>query len=291
MITMDNMPDAFVSVIIPVFNDSRRLRICLEALEKQTYPKGFYEIIIVDNGSAESLEPLVREFKNAVFIREDRPGSYTARNKGISVSRGVVIAFTDSDCIPALDWIEKGIKNLASTANCGLVGGRIELFLKNPDKPTAAELYESIFAFSQKDYIEKTRFGATANVFTFREVIEKAGLFNENLKSSGDLEWGRRVFSKGYKQIYADDVCVLHPARHSLHQLYRQIRRITGGNPDLNLARRLYMFAQDVFYAFSNRKLCSVVQRFKVILVLVFREYAITIEIIRLKVFMGTPIR
>ena len=291
MITIGNMPDTFVSVIIPVFNDSRRLRICLEALENQTYPKHLYEIIIIDNGSTENLEPLVHEFKNAIFIREEKPGSYIARNKGISVSRGAVIAFTDSDCIPAQDWIEKGVKNLTATPNCGLVGGRIDMFLKNPDKPTAVELYESIFAFWQKHYIEKRKFGATANVFTFRKVIEKAGLFNENLKSSGDLEWGHRVFSNGYKQIYADDVCVLHPARHSLHQLYRKIRRLTGGNPDLTSAKRLYWFIQDIFYTFFNRKLHSIVQKFKVILVLVFREYAITIETIRLKVFMGKPRR
>lgn len=41
----------FVSVIIPVFNDSNRLKLCLQALERQTYPKHLYEAIVVDNGS------------------------------------------------------------------------------------------------------------------------------------------------------------------------------------------------------------------------------------------------
>jgi len=59
---MNEMPTPFVSVIIPVYNDSIRLRTCLQALEEQTYPQSSYEVIVVDNGSDESIEPIVAEF-------------------------------------------------------------------------------------------------------------------------------------------------------------------------------------------------------------------------------------
>jgi len=49
----------YVSVIISVYNDAERLKLCLQALEEQTYPKGYYEVIVIDNGSDESIEPIV----------------------------------------------------------------------------------------------------------------------------------------------------------------------------------------------------------------------------------------
>ncbi len=46
----------FVSIIIPVFNDAKRLQTCLAALESQTYPSSCYEIVVVDNGSDDDIE-------------------------------------------------------------------------------------------------------------------------------------------------------------------------------------------------------------------------------------------
>lgn len=122
--------ERFVSVIIPVFNDAERLKICLTALETQTYPQDCYEEIVVDNGSDESLENIVKQFPQAKLAYCNNPGSYAARNHGISLAKGEILAFTDSDCIPASDWLTMGVKRLVATANCGLVAGKIEIFLK-----------------------------------------------------------------------------------------------------------------------------------------------------------------
>jgi len=103
---MSEVSPPFVSVIIPVYNDPIRLRTCLQALEEQTYPKSMYAVIVVDNGSDESIEPIVAEFSQMKTSYEPHPRSYAARNKSLSPARGEVIAFTDSDCIPAPDWIE-----------------------------------------------------------------------------------------------------------------------------------------------------------------------------------------
>lgn len=228
------MIQPFVSVIVPVFNDSERLKNCLYALEKQTYPQQLYEVIVVDNGSDEEQDTkgVVNQFSQAIVVYESRPGAYVARNKAISLAKGDVIAFTDADCIPATDWIEKGVANLLSVPNCGLVAGKIEYFFKEPDKPTTVEFYDSLMGIAQKRFIA-LNYGATANVFTFKSVIDKVGNFDETLKSSGDSEWGKRVFAAGYKQIYADDTCVAHPARSSYGQINKQMRRITGGWHDM----------------------------------------------------------
>ena len=85
-----------VSVIIPVFNDKQRLEKCLEALENQTYPKDCYQIVVVDNASTVDLKSTVMQFQQARLYYEEKPGSYAARNKGLSVATGEIIAFTDS---------------------------------------------------------------------------------------------------------------------------------------------------------------------------------------------------
>jgi glycosyltransferase involved in cell wall biosynthesis len=225
----------FVSVIIPVYNDAHRLALCLTALSSQTYPKSCYEVIVVDNGSLDNLEMVQRAFKNILFLKENRPGSYCARNRGIEAAKGEVLSFTDSDCIPAANWIESGVRKLLSSPKCGLVAGRIKLYFKDPKKQTPVEVYESIHAFDQKNMVENYHHGATANLFTYRQVIDDVGLFNADLKSGGDVEWGKRVFAHGYQQIYADDACVMHPARSEFREIYKKTTRVAGGLHDMGL--------------------------------------------------------
>ena len=233
--TMNMLFKPFVSVIIPVYDDLERLKICLDALENQTYPRNLYEVIVVNNDPSEDIEPHIVHFDNVRVIRESYRGSYAARNKGILNAKGAVLAFTDSDCIPLKDWIEKGVRNLVGWQNMGLVAGKIEIIVGDPENPTAIEIYEKITAFQQKMYIEKFRFGATANLFTLKNIVKDVGYFNNALLSSGDLEWGNRVFAAGYKQVYADDTCILHPARKTFSQRFSKRMRIIRGEYDLGL--------------------------------------------------------
>lgn len=299
---MEYLDSSFVSVIIPVFNDAKHLEICLQALENQTYPKSQYEVIVVDNGSdtEQDIAGVVAQFGQAFSSYESSPGSYAARNKGISLAKGDVIAFTDADCIPATNWIEQGVKNLLQVPNCGLVAGKIEIFFKDLNKLTTVELYESIMALPQKEFLEKHRYGATANVFTLRSVIDQVGLFDASLKSSGDVEWGQRVASFGYQQIYAEDTCVAHPARYSFKQLYKRTIRHAGGTYDLHRRKDSSFFqsnkifikslVQDLtpplmfaFNVFVDSRLKGFEPKLKVSLIMFLIRYVSAWEKIRLK--------
>jgi glycosyltransferase involved in cell wall biosynthesis len=220
-----------VSVVIPVFNDLLRLESCLNALVSQTYPRELYEIVVVDNASTEDVKSLVEKYEKVVYLYEQKPGSYAARNKGLSVAKGEIVAFTDSDCVPANDWIEQGVKALQDNPGCGLVGGAITLFYKNPNRLTGVEVYESLSGFPQQKYIEEDCFGATANVFTFRKVIDDVGEFNTELKSGGDAEWGKRVAAAGYPLCFVDCVRVEHPARSTYAEHYKKTIRVMSGLP------------------------------------------------------------
>lgn len=287
----------FVSVIIPVFNDGERLKICLQSLENQTYPKSLYEVIVVDNDSEEDLKSIVSNFNQAQYTFENRPGSYAARNKGISLAKGEILAFTDSDCIPAVDWIEQGVEAVLKTPNLGLLAGKIELFFKDPGKPTAVELYDVLVlgGLPQQLYIESQKYGATANVFTYRKVIEHVGEFDAGLKSNGDFEWGQRVFAAGYQQIYADNVCVAHPSRSTLNQLYKKTIRLVGGKMDFKSKRGysiqdfLKDFLKDflppfrfVFSTFSRQEL-QADSKIKIVLIRLFLKQVSAWERVRLQ--------
>jgi glycosyltransferase involved in cell wall biosynthesis len=228
----------FVSVIIPVYNDAESLERCLDALEKQSYPQTCFEVIVVDNNSEADISLAVEQYKPNVFTFEKQPGSFAARNKGISLAKGDIFAFTDSDCIPASDWIERGVFHILKKPDSGLVGGRIELFFRNPTLLSAVEVYEKVKGFNQQYKIEKYHHCVTANLFTRREILDAVGHFDATLKSGGDVQWGQRVHASGYELIYADDVCIAHPACYTLEELCAKTARVVGGISDWKGRRR-----------------------------------------------------
>lgn len=220
----------FVSVVIPVYNDGERLRTCLGALERQSYPADRFEVIVVDNGSRVSPGPIVADYPNARFTIETRPGSYCARNHGLTLARGNLFAFTDADCVPQPQWLERAVAAFQNEPTAGLVGGKIQVFFRDPQRPTFVEVYESVRAFPQHDYIHEHRYGATANMLTSRAVMDRVGKFNDALRSSGDKDFGNRVDKAGLKLIYAADAVVEHPARYGWRELYNKIARIAAGH-------------------------------------------------------------
>ncbi|NJN87775.1 MAG: glycosyltransferase family 2 protein [Leptolyngbyaceae cyanobacterium SL_7_1] len=296
--------EPFVSVIVPVYNDVEHLQICLTALEQQTYKADRYEVIVVDNGSdpSENIAAIAATFNHAIATQELTPGSYAARNQGISVAKGEIIAFTDADCVPTPNWLEKGVSYLVNNPGCGLVAGKIDIFFKDPKQFTAIEFYDGVtMGFPQREFLEKRRAGATANVFTWKRVIDHVGGFKAQIKSHGDLEWGKRVFSSGYEQIYAEDACVGHPARYSFDELLSRAIRLAGGAYDLHIKqessvwkrnkRFLKFIADDLIFhlghsiteTIQDQRLQPLDKKLKVIGLIILMKYISAFEKIRLK--------
>lgn len=287
----------FVSIIIPVYNDNESLEICLQALKKQTYPKNCYEIIVVDNNSKEDVSEVVRHFEQVTLVHEAQPGSYIARNRGLSVAKGEVIAFTDADCIPLSTWLEKGVSVLLSEPNVGLVAGHIDLFAQDSNNPNPFELYEILeLGFSQDQFIAEDHFGVTANLFTFSHVIQTVGAFDKTLKSGGDKQWGQRVFQAGYQQLYAQHACIKHPTRSTWQALKKRGTRIIGGRYDMLKATQktqlalfidFIMFLKPPFRFFlrtwSDERLPRIYQKFQFVIVMLRLRWAAIQERIRLQ--------
>jgi glycosyltransferase involved in cell wall biosynthesis len=220
----------FVSVIIPVFNDQGGIDSCISALERQRYPADLLEVIVVDNASDVPVRIDAEPAFQARVIRCESPGSYAARNAGLQVAAGAVLAFTDADCVPDPGWVSNGVAALGVDLS-RIVGGDVRLRLSS--RPTAVELYQGITGFAQRDNIATRGFTVTANLFAPREAFAKVGLFDTNLLSGGDLEWSRRATANGYALAFAEDAVVETLPRKSLRAAARQVRRVTGGRKAL----------------------------------------------------------
>jgi glycosyltransferase involved in cell wall biosynthesis len=88
------------SVIIAVYNDWGPLEQCLRSLEQQTNSPGV-EVIIVDDGSAETAPESIRQRSGCyplTVARQPHAGISAARNRGVQISKGSVLVFTDADC-------------------------------------------------------------------------------------------------------------------------------------------------------------------------------------------------
>lgn len=276
---VNNLP--FVSVIIPVYNDRERLKKCLCGLACQDYPRDLYEVLVVDNASTELIEDLVQEQgENFRYLLENKRGSYAARNKGISVAKGHVLAFTDADCIPQPGWLTAGVKAITSHHNIGSVGGHIEVSFIPGVSRNMFSLYDYCYAFRQGKLISKTCFAVTANMFTRRDVVERVGPFDCELMSGGDMVWGNKVHQTGLELSYCADAIVIHPPRDSYKEHKKQIARVAAGKesmrikhglPDQSLISRLRQVRPPIakwIYTLTNFKKLNFVERLKVCMAL-----------------------
>src|SRR5688500_14767796 len=99
-----------VSVVIPARNAVRRLDALSATFRGQTVPQDLFEVLIVDDGSTDGTVEAVEcdGFARVISMRA-HGGPYVARNAGIEAARAGLIAFTDTDCKLAGDWVERGV--------------------------------------------------------------------------------------------------------------------------------------------------------------------------------------
>ena len=216
------MSGPLISVIIPHYNDLANLKRCSTFLAAQTLPKEQFEVIVADNNSRCGIEEVRRVCGDfARVVPAPTPGAGPARNLAVEMSRSRYLAFTDQDCRPAPNWLERGLEALST---CQMVGGRVEVEYEDPACPTAVEAFERVFAFNVKRYVEKLGFGVTANMFVARELFDRVGGFKPD--GPDDLEWGRRATAAGYRWRYRPEVVVMHPARRDWSELTQKWRRL-----------------------------------------------------------------
>lgn len=209
-----------VAIIVPHYNDLDNLHTCLTMLQCQRVPNRRFEIIVSDNNSACDLTHLATD-ESLFIINAPIQGAAEARNAGVVASRAPLLAFIDSDCRPDPGWLEAGLRALEQAP---LVGGRVDVGVSDPKRPTPTEAFERIFAFNNARYIREERFSVTANMFTTRAVFDHVGGFRPGV--SEDRDWGQRAAAMGYAWVYEPAARLEHPARRDWKELERKWRRL-----------------------------------------------------------------
>lgn len=207
--------------MVPHYNDLDGLSRCLHALDQQSFPRDEFEIIVADNCSP--IEPAELDAVvggRARLVTASERGAGPARNAGVAAASGAILAFTDSDCVPRADWLKNGI---AALAEYDLVGGDMVVTTRN-ERRSPAEAFEQVFAFRNADYIKRSGFSVTANLFCHATVFERVGGFRTGV--SEDVDWCRRATRMGFRLGHAPGAIVAHPARADWSSLKHKWRRL-----------------------------------------------------------------
>ncbi len=213
-----------VSVVIPHYQDLGGLKLCLDSLTRQTFPKDQFEIVVSDNASPVG-EAAVAEVVNgrAQLVTCTDKGAGPNRNAGVAASRGAILAFIDSDCVAEPQWLEKGVEGLS---HFDFVGGRVKVLVDDPARMTGEEAFESVFAFDFATYINKKGFTGAGNMLCPRAVFDAVGGFSNGV--SEDVEWSHRATGKGFRLGYVPEAVVGHPARRNWRDLSAKWRRVNA---------------------------------------------------------------
>jgi len=108
-----------VSVVICSYNGSKTLDGCLRSLQKLNYPD--YEVILVNDGSTDSVPEIAARYPFIRYHAQPNRGLSVARNTGMELAEGEIIAYTDDDCFAEEDWLYFLVAKLLETGATGVL--------------------------------------------------------------------------------------------------------------------------------------------------------------------------
>ena len=213
---MSNRP--YFSITIPTLDRPIQLAACLESIVHQTYPRSHFEVIVIDDGSRTPLEPVVSKFHdrlNMTLLTQHNRGPASARNTGSAKARGRYLAFTDDDCAPAPDWLQKLEERFDSSSNLMIGGRTINAITDNVYSTASQDLISYLYEYYNADK-NNARFLTSNNIAVPAEPFRTLGGFDPGYPGAAaeDRDLCDRWQFYGYGMIYAPEVIVYH--RHHL---------------------------------------------------------------------------
>jgi glycosyltransferase involved in cell wall biosynthesis len=204
----------FVSIIVSVKNEEKRIQDTLNSLIKLDFPN--YEIILVDGGSTDNTLQIANKYPIKIIKTNDKtPGQ--GRNSGLINTSSEIVAFTDGDCIPYKDWLKNAVSLLISNKKIGGVGGPVFPYERAPFLSRA--ILNSLSSYyvnlgSTNFYRYKNQLSVdnipSQNAIYKKTVFGKAGLFDEDLRFCEDVELNNRILNNGYKLVFSPNVKIKH---------------------------------------------------------------------------------
>ena len=208
-----------VSVVVCSYNGGATLRGCLEALQKLSYPD--YEVILVDDGSKDETQSIAADFPLVKNILQPNRGLSAARNVGLQAATGEIIAYTDSDCMPDLDWLYFLVATLLPGTYAAVGGPNSNPPAKNsvaaavaacPGAPTHVLLSDT-----EAEHIPG------CNMAYWRTVLSEIGGFDAEFRTAGDdVDVCWRLLQAGHRIGFSPSALVWHHRRFTMQAYIRQ---------------------------------------------------------------------
>ncbi|MBU1565905.1 MAG: glycosyltransferase [Proteobacteria bacterium] len=218
---------AKISVVIPVCNCELTIAQCLDSVVCQDYPN--YELLVVDDGSTDRTVDICQTYPNIKMIRVTNGGPSRARNIGIKMATGEILAFTDGDCIAEPNWLSELTRGFDRPRVAGVGGDQ-----KSPHDETVfgrrvqdvLKLLGVVTYYTQTiSVMTETPHNPSCNAAYLKSVLAEVGGFDENLWPGEDVDLDIRIRLKGYKLIYNPDAVVRHYRPKTYGGFSRMMRR------------------------------------------------------------------
>ncbi len=169
-----------VTVVIPTYNRAAYLREALEGLLAGSW--GDFEVIVVDQSDDDDTRALVSALGERFrYVRSERRGACPARNLGAALARAELVAFTDDDCVPRPDWLERIVDTFRRDPQLEFIFGQ----LKAPPHDGADGWFpETLFPAQAQLRREPWKVvvnGAGANMSCRRDLLLRIGGFDDLL--------------------------------------------------------------------------------------------------------------
>ena len=183
-----------VSVIIPTYNRAHLIGRAIKSVLNQTYQD--FEIIVIDDGSTDDTEEVVRSFpcKRIIYIKHKKnKGVSLARNTGIKVAKGKYIAFLDSDDEWLPEKLDKQIKVLQNESpEVGVVYSNL-CYIDESGKNMNKLLNHKKEGYIYEDLLGRNYVGAPSTLLIRKECFNQVGLFDDLLNAQEDWDMWIRI--------------------------------------------------------------------------------------------------
>jgi glycosyltransferase involved in cell wall biosynthesis len=184
-----------VSIIIPTYNEEKRLPECLDSIFDLDYSKEDIEVIVVDNGSTDGTREIAKSC-GAEVLRDDSLNVSGLRNLGASQAKGDILAFVDADCIVSKDWLKNASKYSDDIT--------VAAWGAPPAIPKEATwVQRTWYLVRQKEnQVQTVDWLETMNLLVRKDQFLSIGGFNEALITCEDVDFSYRI--SRYGQIVSD---------------------------------------------------------------------------------------
>lgn len=220
---MITMTKPQISIVIPAFNCEKTIAGTLESVLALDFPED-KEVIVVDDGSQDRTPDIIKSFPSVKYIRQDNAGPAAARNFGARETAADIIFFTDADCSPHPDWIQKMLPFFRESKIAVVAGS---YGISNPSNPLAWCIHKEIM-FRHEFLMPKypKAFGSY-NFAIRKKVFEEVGGFNPEYRhaSGEDNDLSYKILAAGYRICFEKEALVDHYHPSRLHKyLFEQYR-------------------------------------------------------------------